>query len=106
VSFERTSAPETFGFEDTRASVWSKSALFNDGTAVAIDIVSSRQQTKIQAPQIRAAVGLHPEILEIRNSVPLSDTMTTEVQVSKDRIWIDGCFDFGHHGRLNTLEGN
>ena len=20
------------------------------------------------------------------------------IHVSKDRIWIDGCFDFGHHG--------
>ena len=22
----------------------------------------------------------------------------TDVEVSKDRIWIDGCFDFSHHG--------
>lgn len=22
----------------------------------------------------------------------------TDVEVSKDRIWIDGCFDFTHHG--------
>ena len=22
-----------------------------------------------------------------------------DVAVSKDRIWIDGCFDFTHHGR-------
>jgi ethanolamine-phosphate cytidylyltransferase len=21
-----------------------------------------------------------------------------DVEVSKDRIWIDGCFDFTHHG--------
>lgn len=24
----------------------------------------------------------------------------TDVQVSKDKIWIDGCFDFNHHGIL------
>lgn len=24
----------------------------------------------------------------------------TDVEVSKDRIWIDGCFDFSHHGIL------
>lgn len=23
-----------------------------------------------------------------------------DVEVSKDRIWIDGCFDFSHHGTL------
>ena len=23
-----------------------------------------------------------------------------DVQLSKDRIWIDGCFDFSHHGML------
>jgi hypothetical protein len=31
VSFERTNAPETFGFEETRASVVSRSALLSDG---------------------------------------------------------------------------
>lgn len=24
----------------------------------------------------------------------------TDVDVSKDRVWIDGCFDFSHHGTL------
>lgn len=23
-----------------------------------------------------------------------------DVPVSKDRIWVDGCFDFSHHGEL------
>lgn len=23
-----------------------------------------------------------------------------DVPVSKDRIWVDGCFDFSHHGTL------
>lgn len=22
-----------------------------------------------------------------------------DVPISKDRIWVDGCFDFSHHGR-------
>lgn len=22
-----------------------------------------------------------------------------EVPISKDRIWVDGCFDFSHHGK-------
>lgn len=22
----------------------------------------------------------------------------TDVKISKDRIWVDGCFDFAHHG--------
>lgn len=22
----------------------------------------------------------------------------TDVEISKDRIWVDGCFDFAHHG--------
>lgn len=26
----------------------------------------------------------------------------TDVDVSKDRIWIDGCFDFSHHGTPRT----
>lgn len=21
-----------------------------------------------------------------------------DVEISKDRIWVDGCFDFSHHG--------
>ena len=25
----------------------------------------------------------------------------TDVPVSEDRIWIDGCFDFSHHGKLS-----
>lgn len=27
----------------------------------------------------------------------------TDVPVSKDRIWIDGCFDFSHHGISRPL---
>jgi ethanolamine-phosphate cytidylyltransferase len=23
-----------------------------------------------------------------------------DVPVSKDRIWVDGCFDFSHHGKI------
>ena len=23
-----------------------------------------------------------------------------DVPISKDRIWVDGCFDFSHHGPL------
>lgn len=22
----------------------------------------------------------------------------TDVKISEDRIWVDGCFDFAHHG--------
>ena len=40
VSFARTRAPETFGFEQTRANVVSRSVLFNDGGGD-IDIMSS-----------------------------------------------------------------
>ena len=31
-----------------------------------------------------------------------------DVVVSKDRIWIDGCFDFSHHGisQLHTSQPN
>ena len=27
-----------------------------------------------------------------------------DVPVSKDRIWVDGCFDFSHHGMLTSME--
>ena len=30
--------------------------------------------------------------------------MIDSIPVSKDRIWIDGCFDFGHHG-INLICG-
>jgi ethanolamine-phosphate cytidylyltransferase len=26
-----------------------------------------------------------------------------DLPVSKDRIWVDGCFDFSHHGRVKFL---
>lgn len=25
-----------------------------------------------------------------------------DIPISEDRIWVDGCFDFSHHGRLVT----
>lgn len=25
-----------------------------------------------------------------------------DVPISEDRIWVDGCFDFSHHGKINT----
>ena len=25
------------------------------------------------------------------------------VEVSKDNLWIDGCFDFAHHGMLRSV---
>ena len=28
-----------------------------------------------------------------------------DVPVSKDRIWVDGCFDFAHHGTHTLLSG-
>ena len=27
-----------------------------------------------------------------------------DVPVSKDKIWIDGCFDFAHHGRSSDAD--
>lgn len=41
VSFARTNAPETFGLEETRANVVSRSALFRDGGGD-IDIVTAK----------------------------------------------------------------
>jgi len=26
-----------------------------------------------------------------------------DIDVSNDRIWVDGCFDFAHHGTLHGL---
>lgn len=26
-----------------------------------------------------------------------------DLPISEDRIWVDGCFDFSHHGRLSDL---
>lgn len=26
-----------------------------------------------------------------------------DVPISKDRIWVDGCFDFSHHGEKTSL---
>lgn len=26
-----------------------------------------------------------------------------DLPVSKDRIWVDGCFDFSHHGKTQCL---
>jgi len=25
-----------------------------------------------------------------------------DIPVSEDRIWVDGCFDFSHHGKRST----
>lgn len=25
-----------------------------------------------------------------------------DVPISEDRIWVDGCFDFSHHGKINS----
>ena len=37
--------------------------------------------------------------------VPLSGKWPVDPQhdvaISKDRIWVDGCFDFAHHGTLS-----
>lgn len=27
----------------------------------------------------------------------------TDIELSKDRLWIDGCFDFFHHGKLERF---
>lgn len=29
-----------------------------------------------------------------------------DVPISKSRIWIDGCFDFAHHGMVSSLLRN
>ena len=26
-----------------------------------------------------------------------------DIPVASDRIWVDGCFDFSHHGKLNIF---
>ena len=26
-------------------------------------------------------------------------------EIQKDRIWVDGCFDFAHHGRSVQIKG-
>lgn len=26
-----------------------------------------------------------------------------DVPISEDRIWVDGCFDFSHHGKIDTV---
>lgn len=26
-----------------------------------------------------------------------------DVPISEDRIWVDGCFDFSHHGKCNHI---
>lgn len=28
-----------------------------------------------------------------------------DLPISQDRIWVDGCFDFSHHGKINTALG-
>ena len=28
-----------------------------------------------------------------------------DVAISKDRVWVDGCFDFSHHGTLASTPG-
>ena len=47
VSFARTRAPETFGFEQTRANVVSRSVLFNDGGGD-IDIIRNRTLSALE----------------------------------------------------------
>lgn len=29
-----------------------------------------------------------------------------DVPICKDRIWVDGCFDFSHHGELLAAESS
>lgn len=42
-----------------------------------------------------------------RESLPLAGQWPADPQedvpISKDRIWIDGCFDFSHHGERHKL---
>lgn len=26
-----------------------------------------------------------------------------DVPISEDRVWVDGCFDFSHHGEYNNI---
>ena len=40
-------------------------------------------------------------------SVPVPGKWPTDPQhdneISEDRIWVDGCFDFAHHGALSSV---
>jgi ethanolamine-phosphate cytidylyltransferase len=48
--------------------------------------------------------GVSPFCGESR--VPPEDTILVmdNIEVSKERIWIDGCFDFGHHGMVSFAD--
>ena len=75
VSFARTSAPNTLGFDETRARVASKSALFNDGGGE-VDIVPSKDRSLMLTIRdgkhhgsdgaLSRSVHLVPEYLEER----------------------------------------
>jgi hypothetical protein len=45
-------------------------------------------------------IELENEQLPVRGEWPVDPQ--DDVPVSKDRIWVDGCFDFSHHGELVT----
>jgi len=69
-------------------------------------VLNTNPGTRLFAPQKQARGRASPWNFRRTEILCLSDTMTNEIQVSKDRIWIDGCFDFGHHGSLCVSRGN
>ncbi len=53
---------------------------------------------------------LIPDYMTLNDWVPQPGQWPVDPQedepVSKDRIWLDGCFDFSHHGEDKAIRGS